>query len=52
MPAEMRTYFIRALISSGLENSSFKPRTASNGMVNSAMTRIDDTARNLAYIGT
>ena len=36
----------------GFCNSSFKASMASSGMVNSAITSMDATVRNLAYIGT
>ena len=35
----------------GSSNTRFRAKIASRGMVNSAMTRMDDTARNLLYIG-
>ena len=37
---------------SGLLKISFKAKIANKGIVNSAITRIEDTARNLLYIGT
>ena len=37
---------------SGLLKISFKAKIANKGMVNSAITRMEDTARNLLYIGT
>ena len=40
------------MISSGSSTNLFKAIIASNGMVNSAMTSIDETVLNLAYIGT
>jgi ATP-dependent Lhr-like helicase len=46
------TYFILGLISSGSSKNFFKASIASRGMVNSAITNIDATVRNLAYIGT
>ncbi len=33
------------------EQSSFKPSNASKGIVNSATTKADETARNFEYIG-
>ena len=36
---------------SGLLRISFKAKIANNGIVNSAITRMEDTARNLLYIG-
>ena len=35
-----------------VDTTSFKASIANKGMVNSAMTRMEDTARNLLYIGT
>lgn len=35
----------------GSSKMRFKAKMANRGIVNSAMTRIDDTARNLLYIG-
>ena len=41
-----------SLRTSGLSMSFFNAIMARRGMVNSAMTSIDATVRNLAYIGT
>ena len=45
------TYFILCVSSSGSSIIFFKAIIASNGMVNSAMTRMEATVRNLAYSG-
>ena len=49
---EIPTYFILGFICSGSSNSFFSASIASNGIVNSAITSIEATVRNLAYIGT
>ena len=46
------TAFRRRRSKAGSSISFTSARMASQGMVNSAMTRMDDTARNLSYIGT
>ena len=48
----MPNAFLFAFHIPGSSNTRFKAKIASRGMVNSAMTRMDDTARNLLYIGT
>ena len=45
------THFIFLLSVSGSSTSFFNASIASNGMVNSAITSIDATVRNLEYIG-
>ena len=42
----------RRLTRSGSRNRRARQSTASRGMVNSAMTRADDTVRNLLYMGS
>ena len=49
---DMPTYFILGFICSGSSKSFFKASIANKGMVNSAITRIEATVRNLAYMGT
>ena len=46
------TYFIFSVRISGSSTIFFSAIIARSGMVNSAMTSIDATVRNLAYIGT
>ena len=48
---EMPTYFILGFICSGSSNNFFSASIANKGMVNSAITRIEATVRNFAYIG-
>ena len=50
-PKLMYTYFILCVSRSGSSIIFFKAIIASSGMVNSAMTRIEATVRNLAYSG-
>ena len=45
------TYFIFRFSKSGSSNSFFNVSTAKNGIVNSAITRMDATVRNFEYIG-
>ena len=51
-PKLMYTALMRFVSSDGSSTIFFSASMASNGMVNSAMTRIDATVRNLEYIGT
>ena len=48
----MPTNFIRGFISSGSSRNFFRAIIANRGIVNSAITNIDATVRNLEYIGT
>ena len=49
---EMMRYFAFVFNSSGSSKIFFSASIASRGMVNSAMTRMEATVRNFAYIGT
>ena len=53
-PKEINKYLLTAPVSrlSQILISSLRASMASNGIVNSAITRIEATVRNLAYIGT
>ena len=51
-PKLIKKSFLRSFIIAGVETTSFKASIANKGMVNSAITRMEDTARNLLYIGT
>ena len=50
-PKLIYTYLICLFNIDGVSKIFFKPNIANNGMVNSAITKIDATVRNLAYIG-
>ena len=49
---EIPTYFILGFICSGSSNSCFSASIANKGMVNSAITKMEATVRNFAYMGT
>ena len=51
-PKLIKKSFLRSFMIAGVATTSFKASIANKGMVNSAITRMEDTARNLLYIGT